>query len=118
MTYDNYNLSIISDFEIRNVREDNEDVDLLIPINNRSLNILFKDMPDYIHDKFQFPSVYGVMIRISKAKDNNIATLHILRNIDLYSSSVNFELEYEALTFNFMDCTLYCELTFEKAGIR
>lgn len=113
MKFKDYGLFIISDFEIRTLREDEEDIDFLIPLNNRPLNLIFCNMPDYLDKRFQFTgSVYGILIRISKFQSNQ-ATIHILKNIDLNSSFLNFEICYDSLLFKVIDCVSFVELVIE-----
>lgn len=114
MIYNSYGLYIECDFEIRIVREDDTDADLLIPIKGRPLNVFLSNMPCYIKDKFQFPSVYGILIRIAKADDNNIATVHILKNIDLLASIMNFEIDYKDMVFSIFDTAFSCEWMIEE----
>ncbi len=110
MTYNNYNLNIQSDIEIRVVHEDQWDMDLLVPIDYRTLRLSSTLQNKGLFEGIQFPSVYGVLIRIAKSKDNNCATIHVLRNIDLNSSVANFELNYEHLTLSLNEYDLFCNL--------
>lgn len=113
MKFEDYSLSLISDFEIRVLREDEDDVDLLVPINHRPINIVFCDMPDYFNDRFQLNSIYGILIRITKYQ-NNRATIHILKNIDLNSSFINFEICYDHHLFKLIDHTSSIEFVIEN----
>ncbi len=94
MIYEKNNLKINSDFEIRILREENDDIDILIPIDKRTINLYMNNLPQYVKSRFQFPAVKTIIIRSCKLKENNICTIHFLRNIDLHSSMVNFELDY------------------------
>ena len=111
MTYNHYNLNIESDFEIRVVHENSLDIDLLIPLNFRSLDFSFTKSQGLPLNKIQFPRVYGLMIRIAKADANNYGTIHILNSIDLLSSIANFQLDYLALTLLLKNKEFYCEFT-------
>lgn len=113
MKFEDYGLSIISDFEIRILRENEDDMDLLIPINHRALNLVFCELPDYLKHRFQVNNIYGILIRIAKHL-NNDATIHILRNIDLDSSFLNFEICYDNHLLNIKDCTSFIELIIDK----
>ncbi len=93
--YENGNLVIYSDFIIRKLREDNKDIDLIIPLELRVLNIHIDDMPKHIIDRFQFNEVRNIIVRFTTHKDNNYCTIHLLRNIDLISAIVNFTINYE-----------------------
>lgn len=95
--FNKYNLLINSDYEIRKVYEDENDLDLFIQLERRTLNIFFKDMPAYLDQRFQLNNVNSIIVRISKLENNNKATIHFLENIDLHSSLVNFILDYTNL---------------------
>ncbi len=101
--YKNYNLNLISDFEIRTIYEDENDIDLFIPINNRTLNIYFENLPKYLDDRFQLNEVKNILIRLSKIENNNLSTIHFLRNIDLKSSILNFIINYENIKINIVE---------------
>ncbi len=110
MVYNNYNLYIISDFEIRTVHEDQWDADLLVPVNNRTLNFSSALEGQGLFDTLQFPRVYGLMIRIAKSADNNRAAFHVLKNIDLNSAIANFDLDYCNLIFRVEEHDLHCSI--------
>lgn len=93
--YENGNLVIYSDFEIRKLREDNNDIDLLIPLDLRVLNIHIDNMPKYIEDRFQFNEIRAIIVRITTKTDNNHCTIHLLKSIDLNSAIVNFSMNYK-----------------------
>lgn len=88
--YFNFNLN--TEFETRIIREDLSDMDLFIDLNYKTLDL---EIHDNKYSRLQFNKVRGVIIRLTKY--TNIATIHILRDIDLYSSFCNFELNYENL---------------------
>lgn len=113
MKFEDYGLFIISDFEIRVLREDENDIDFLIPINNRPINLIFCELPDYLNNRFQLNSSYGVLIRMAKYQ-NNQATIHTLKNIDLNSSFLNFEISYTNHLLKLKDCTSFIEFVIEK----
>ena len=92
--FEKYGLHLESDFEIRLLREDENDVDIIIPIDNRTLNLSLDEMPRYISSRIQFPLIKNIIIRFSKLKDINTCTIHLLRSIDLQSSVTNFEINY------------------------
>lgn len=86
--------TIYSDFEIRKLREDNGDIDLLIPLDLRTLNIYIENMPAFLSDRLQFKSVRNIILRFNTADDNNLCTIHLLDSVDILSSIVNFTLDY------------------------
>lgn len=95
--YNKYGIGILSDFEIRSLYEDDLDLDLFIELNGRPLNLLIDGLPDYLNGRFQMNNVGNILVRLSKDEDNSLATIHFLKNIDLYSSVANFVLDYNNL---------------------
>lgn len=94
MKFKKGDLLIKSDFDIRTLREDGEDIDILIPIDNRTVNLHIKDMSQHVNGRLQFPMVRNMIVRFSISSENNTATIHLLRSIDLQSSVVNFIVDY------------------------
>ncbi|EOC99597.1 hypothetical protein [Caldisalinibacter kiritimatiensis] len=94
MIFENSNLYIETDFEIRVIRETEEDMDIIIPLEDRTLNVVMEDLPEYLVSRFQLPVVKNIIVRFCKTNENNICTIHLLRNIDLKSSIMNFEIDY------------------------
>lgn len=113
MVFNNYNLHLESDFEIRLIREDNNDFDLFIPLENRVLNMLFYSMPKYLSNRVQFPRTYGILLRGAKSSGNNKASLFIMKNLDLHSAAI-FEIDYSLLSFQINDLENYAELKLLK----
>lgn len=85
---------IDSDFDIRTIREEDCDIDLFLPIDNRTINLDLGNAPEYLYSRLQFPMVRNIIIRFSLSEKNNISTVHILRNIDIQSAIANFEIDY------------------------
>lgn len=95
MRYENGNFLVISDFEIRPLREEGPDVDLFIPLNLRTLNLHISELPEYINGRIQFPEVRNIIIRFTKIKGNDFCTIHLLDSVDLQSAIANFEMNYK-----------------------
>lgn len=95
MEYRNGNLKILSDFEIRILREEGKDIDLFIPLNCRTLNLYLEDFPDYFDERIQFTEIRNIIIRFSMEEANDYCTIHLLRNIDLHSAVANFVVNYK-----------------------
>lgn len=95
MEYKNGNLLIISDFEIRTLTEDELNVDLFIPMDFRTLNLHFEDLPAYLDSRIQLNEVRNIIIRFSTEEYNDLCTVHILRNVDLQSAMMNFIISYK-----------------------
>ncbi|NLC03497.1 MAG: hypothetical protein GX787_04355 [Tissierellia bacterium] len=84
-----------SDFEIRVVREDKDDIDLLIPLDLRTLNLCIDQMPSFIDNRFQFNEVRNIILRIAKVDQNNLCTIHLLNSVDIHSAIMNFTMNYK-----------------------
>lgn len=85
------NLNLDTDFEYRIIREEENDLDLFIDINYRSLDINTPDSDLFI-SRIQFPFVRSLILRINK--ENSLMTIHLMRDIDLFSAFANFEVDY------------------------
>ncbi|SKC85434.1 hypothetical protein [Maledivibacter halophilus] len=108
--YNKGKFCIDSDFEIRTVREEGNDIDLFIPIGNRTLNLYFDDNIKPLYSRMQFSIVRNLIIRYSLDAENNIATIHMLRSIDLHSSVVNFEIDYRNHVIEIKDREYFVEM--------
>lgn len=86
---------ILSDFEIRPFMEEGLDIDLIVPLDNRTLNLYIDGMPCYIDRRLQLLEVRSILIRLSVEENNNLCTVHFLRSIDLRSAIMNFVFSYE-----------------------
>ena len=60
-----YGFNLYSDFEIRIIYEDDNDLDLFIPLGNRTLNIFFNNLPEYLNNRFQLNDTENMIIRIT-----------------------------------------------------
>lgn len=89
------NLKIESDFEIRILREEGDDIDLFIPLEYRTVNLYLADLPAYLDDRIQFTEIRNVIIRFSTEKDNDYCTIHFLDSIDLHSAVANLVINYK-----------------------
>ncbi len=88
-------LNLDTDFQFRVIREEDEDIDLFIDINYRSLDIEFNDN-SFFNSRIQFPYVRSLILRINKSSD--VMTVHLMRDIDLFSAFANFEVNYKNST--------------------
>lgn len=86
---------LFSDFEIRIVREDDRDIDLLVPLDLRTLNLFIDKIPDFLDSRFQFTEVRNIIIRLTKNIDDNYCTIHLLDSVDIHSAIMNFTMNYE-----------------------
>lgn len=110
MDLNQYGFNLQSDFELRILREDDEDIDLIIYLDDKTLNLYFDDMPDYITDRIQCSMIKNILIRLSKQKDNYLCTIHLLRNIDLHSSVLNFVFDYRNSKLRIEDSNYFATL--------
>ena len=103
MNYSNSNLNIQSDFTIRTIDQANNDLDLIIPLDNRVVNLSIKPYYPNYPKTFQFTEVSSIIIRYNTSPANNICTIHLLRSIDMTTALVNFELSYKGLSFQIIN---------------
>ena len=100
-------LCLDTDFNFRVIREEDNDIDLLIDINYRSLDI-DTNGDSFFNSRIQFPYVRSLILRINK--ESNIMTVHLMRDIDLFSAFANFEVNYD-------NCIINIKNDFEKVKI-
>ena len=100
--YESGEFILNSDFEIRKLREEFNDIDLLVPLDQRVLNLRFESMPTFIADRFQFSEVRNIIIRLTTDKDNNYCTIHLLNSVDLHSAIMNFTFDYKGRSINIL----------------
>lgn len=86
------NLNLDTEFDYRIIREEDNDIDLFIDINYRSLDIDCGDSSIFFASRLQFPFVRSIILRFNKL--NNLMTVHLMRDIDLFSAFANFEIDY------------------------
>ena len=85
------NLNLDSDFDYRVIREEDNDLDLYIDINYRCVDINIGES-NFFNSRIQFPYVRSILIRIKK--ESYLMTVHLMRDIDLFSAFANFEVDY------------------------
>ncbi|NLX61909.1 MAG: hypothetical protein GXZ06_05240 [Tissierellia bacterium] len=108
------NFLIQSDFEIRSFMEEGPDIDLIIPLEYRTLNLYIDGMPDYFDSRLQLLDIKNILIRFSTLKDNNLCTIHFLRNIDLKSAVMNFVFDYKEHFIKLKEEEYSAEMHIEK----
>lgn len=89
-------LKLDSDFDYRVIREENNDIDLYIDVNYRCVDIEVGDSKIF-NSKIQFPYVRSILLRINM--DMTVMTVHLMRDIDLFSAFANFEIDYSDSIF-------------------
>ena len=85
------------DFEYRIIREEDDDLDIYVDVNYRCLDIELGEN-NFFNSRIQFPFVRSVLLRINKNLDT--ITVHLMRDIDLFSAFANFEFDYKNYIFN------------------
>lgn len=85
-------LNLDTDFDYRIIREENNDLDLFIDLNYRSLDIDSTDS-NLFSSRIQFPFVRSIILRLNK--EGHTMTVHLMRDIDLFSAFANFEVDYK-----------------------
>lgn len=108
MEYNKYNMKISTDYPLRVINEDENDTDIIINIDNRTLNFTLQNPPKFLNSRLQFCDIKNIIIRFSSIEPN-ICTVHFLRNIDLHSSVVNFEIDYSNSCINIIDKEFFVE---------
>ena len=101
------NLNLDTDFEYRIIREEDNDLDLFIDINYRSLDI-DNSGSDLFGSRIQFPFVRSIILRINK--ESHLMTVHLMRDIDLFSAFANFEVDCK-------DCVINIKNNLEKVSM-
>ena len=86
-----------TDFEYRIIKENESDVDVFVDLNYRALDV-YDFHSSIFHSRIQFPYVRAIVLRIDKS--GSICTLHLLRDIDMFSAFANFEVSCENSKLN------------------
>ena len=103
MIYKKSNFKIISDFKVKEIQKDKYNVDLIIEVGYRCVNLYFDNLPNYIKSRIQFPSVKSIFIRFCIIEDNNICTVHFLNDSGIHSTMANFEIDYSQIYMEVRD---------------
>lgn len=90
--FNQYNLNIKSDFEIKTFKDRECDLDLLILLNDRTVN--FNLNSTNLSSRLQFNDIKSILIRICKDPNSNIGTVHFLKDSGIHSTICNFEFNY------------------------
>ena len=89
-------LNLDSDFDYRIIREEDNDLDLFIDINYRCVDVEVKDS-EMFASRIQFPYVRSILLRLNI--ESEFMTVHMMRDIDLFSAFANFELDHSDSIF-------------------
>jgi hypothetical protein len=107
--FNDYNLKVFSDFPIKTLKENEAEMDIIIPIDKRTVNLYIKDMPKLISSRIQYVDINSIMIRICKDLANNIGTVHFLIDSGVHSTICNFELDYSNCQLNILHKEFYID---------
>ena len=83
-------INLDCDFEYRIIREEDDDLDIYVDVNYRCLDIDIGES-SFFNSRIQFPYVRSILLRINKNMET--ITVHLMRDIDLFSAFANFELD-------------------------
>jgi hypothetical protein len=116
MNYVKSNLKVLSDFEIKEINKDEHNIDLIINLEQRCVNLYFDNLPGYIKSRIQFPSVKSVFIRFSSKGNNNICTLHFLSDSGIHSTMANFEIDYSSKVIEVFNQEFFVDIKIRQEG--
>ncbi|MDF2877354.1 MAG: hypothetical protein K0S30_450 [Clostridia bacterium] len=102
-----FNIELNTNLEVRPIERDG-DMDLFIPTLDYPIHL--EGMGDDF-SRIQFPTARAILIRMSP-KVNTI-TCHVLKDVDLFSSFVNFEVRKELNSIVIYQREGYIELSFK-----
>jgi hypothetical protein len=111
MIYKKGAFELESDYEIRVLREEQGDIDLYMDTDDRVINLFLPSIQGDPISRLQLPKVKGILIRFWDDESSHVATVHFLRNIDLQSHFMNFELQYEAYKILIQHKEYYIDFT-------
>ncbi|MBU3158873.1 hypothetical protein KPL37_03720 [Clostridium frigoris] len=97
MIYEKNNFKINSDFKLKEIQKDKYNVDLIIDVEYRCVNIYFNNFTKLVNYRVQFPLVKSILVRFCNVNENNICTIHLLSDSGIYSSMANFEIDYSKI---------------------
>lgn len=117
MNYEKSNLKIVSDFEVKGINKDEYNIDLIINVELRCVNLYLDNLPSYIKSRIQFPSVRSLFIRFSTKDDNNICTVHFLSDSGIHSTMANFEIDYSGLVIEVINKKYFVDIKIRQEGI-
>jgi len=117
MIYEKSNLKIATDFSLKEIQKDEYNVDLVIPIDYRCVNLYFDNFSKYINSRVQFPSVKSILIRFCTIEDNNICTIHFLSDSGIHSTMANFEMDYSETYIEVTDKEFFVDMKMDAKEI-
>ena len=110
MIYEKNDFIIKSDFEVKEIQKEKYNIDLIIDVEYRCVNMYFNNFTKLINSRVQFPSVKSILIRFCTIKGNNICTIHFLSDSGIHSSMANFEIDYSETYFEVLKKDFFVSL--------
>ena len=110
MIYEKSDLKIVSDFKVKEIQKDEYNVDIIISVEHRCVNLYFDNFPKCINSRIQFPSVKSILIRFCTIEDNNLCTIHFLNDSGLHSTLANFEMDYSETYIEVKDREFFVDM--------
>lgn len=111
-----YNLNLISDFPIKVFKERDEDLDLIIPVDMRTINLCIDNMPEFVTSRIQYNNINSIIIRLCKDLNNNIGTIHFLADEGIHSTISNLEIDYSKVNLKVLFKDYYIEFIINKSN--
>ncbi|MDF2612720.1 MAG: hypothetical protein K0S71_506 [Clostridia bacterium] len=102
-----FGIDIATHLEIRPI-ERGEDTDLFVPTLGYPIHLTLENK-DF--SRIQFPSAKALLLRLSPAV--RTVTCHVLRDVDLFSSFANFEVDKPLKSIIIHQYEGYIELSFK-----
>jgi len=116
MIYEKMGMKIVSNLEIKEIKRDQYNIDLIIPVEYRCVNLYFDNLPKYISSRVQFPLVKSILIRFCTIEDNNACTIHFLSDGGINSSIANFEMDYSEIYIQVRNKEFFVEIKVCEVG--
>lgn len=88
--------NIDSDFPILSLAKEEGSLDLHMDLDDRVVNLYMDGLPAYIKSRLQFTRVSRILIRLD-SPPSKLATIHLLRSIDMATPLFNFVLDLDGL---------------------
>lgn len=117
MIYKKSNLKITSDFKVKEIQKDEYNIDLVIPVEYRCVNLYFDNFSKHINSRIQFPCVRSILIRFCTIEDNNLCTIHFLSDSGIHSTIANFEMDYSETYIEVKDKEFFVDMTMSAKEI-
>lgn len=102
-----FGINIETNLEVRTIKRE-EDIDLFILTRGYPVHL---NMTNSDFSRIQFPNAKALLLRLSPITTK--VTCHILRDVDLFSSFANFEVDKQLKSIVIQELEGYTELSFK-----